>query len=131
MTRRERQIQVFLQLFLLFTGMYLIGWNIWKLNSGIWNDGIFEFYNHEVPIFKVSAGLLAGTISLIASWSLWIRVAWAHGFTILLTGFLFSYNLISLGETLSDAPYHAIPLVIILIVLLQSLPFLLRNSSRY
>lgn len=130
MTRRERQIQVFLQLFLLFTGLYLIGWNIWKLNSGIWDDGIFEFYNQEVPIFKVSAGFIAGFISLIASWALWMRAPWAHGFTILLTGFLFSYNLISLGETLAEAPYHAIPLVIILIVLLQSLPFLLRNSSR-
>tara|TARA_R110000868_G_scaffold408293_7_gene691051 strand:- start:1412 stop:1810 length:399 start_codon:yes stop_codon:yes gene_type:complete len=131
MNKRDRQIQLFLQIFLLFTGVYLLGLNIWKLNSGIWEEGIFEFYNQEVPVFKLGAGLISGILSLIASWSLWIRASWAYSFTLLGAGFVFLYNLISLGEAIYSTPYHAIPMVIIVIVMLQSFPFLMRRTSRY
>ncbi|GAB5410636.1 MAG: hypothetical protein BalsKO_30010 [Balneolaceae bacterium] len=130
MNKRDRQIQLFLQVFLIFTGVYLIGLNIWKLNSEVWVEGVFEFYNQEVPVFKLAAGLITGVLSLIASWALWIRTSWAFSFTLLSSGFIFSYNLISLGETIYAIPYHAIPMVIILIVMLQSFPFLLRKTSR-
>lgn len=131
MNKRDRQIHIFLQIFLLFTGAYLVGLNIWKLNSGIWEDGIFEFYNQEVPVFKLGAGLITGVSSLIASWALWLRASWAHSFTLLIAGFIFSYNLISLGETIFSTPYHAIPMVVILIVMLQSFPFLMRRTNRH
>ncbi len=130
MNKRDRQIQLFLQLFLAFTGVYLVGLNIWKLNSGIWESGIFEFYNQEIPVFKLGAGLITGMVSLIASWALWLRASWAHSFALLSAGFIFSYNLISLGETIYATPYHAIPMVIIVIVMLQSFPFLMRRTSR-
>lgn len=130
MNKRDRQIQLFLQIFLIGTGIYLISLNIWKLNSGTWEEGIFEFYNKEVPVFKLGAGLITGILSLIASWALWIRASWAYGFTLLGAGFIFSYNLISLGETIYETPYHAIPMVIIVIVMLQSFPFLMRRTSR-
>ena len=131
MKKKDRQIQLFLQIFLVFTGVYLVGFNIWKLNSGIWEEGIFEFYNQEVPVFKLAAGLITGVLSLIASWALWIRTSWAHSFTLLIGGLLFSYNLISLGEAIYGTPYHAIPMVIILIVMLQSFPFLMRRTNRH
>lgn len=131
MNKRDRQVQLFLQIFLLFTGIYLISFNFWKLNSGEWPAGIFEFYNQEVPVFKLSAGLITGCLSLIASWALWIRTNWSYSFALLGGGFLFSYNLISLGETISSAPFHAIPMVIIVIVMLQSFPFLMRKTSRH
>ncbi|MEQ9309038.1 MAG: hypothetical protein RLN90_06250 [Balneolaceae bacterium] len=130
MNKRDRQIQIFLQFFLIFTGFYLIGLNIWKVNSEIWSNGIFEFYNQEVPVFKLAAGLITGVLSLIASWALWIRANWAYSFALLGAGFIFSYNLISLGETIYETPYHAIPMVIILIVMLQSFPFFMRKTSR-
>lgn len=131
MNKKDRQIQLFLQLFLLVTGAYILGFNFWKLSSGFWSEGIFEFYNQEVPIFKLSAGIIIGVMSIISAWVLWARASWAYGFTLLIAGFLFSYNLIALGETIYSNPYQAIPMVIILIVMLQSTPFLMRRTQRH
>lgn len=131
MKRKDRQIQLFLQIFLVLSGTYLIGVNLWSLSSGVWSEGIFEFYNGEVPVFKLSAGFISGFLSLIASWALWIRAHWAYGFTLIVSGLLFAYNLIGLGEAIYLNPYHAIPMVFILIVMLQSVPFLLRRTARY
>ncbi len=131
MKRKDRQIQLFLQIFLVLTGAYLIGINLWNLNSDLWSEGIFEFYNGEVPVFKITAGFIAGFLSLIASWALWIRAHWAYGFTLIVSGLLFGFNLIGLGEAIHINPYHAIPMVFILIVILQSVPFLLRRTTRY
>lgn len=131
MKRKDRQIQLFLQIFLVLSGTYIIGVNLWSLSSGVWSEGIFEFYNGEVPVFKLSAGFISGILSLIASWALWIRAHWAYGFTLIVSGLLFGYNLIGLGEAIYVNPYHAIPMVFILIVMLQCFPFLLRRTTRY
>ncbi|MBO6523106.1 MAG: hypothetical protein JJ971_04710 [Balneolaceae bacterium] len=131
MKRKDRQIQLFLQIFLLLSGIYLIGLNLWNLNSGMWNEGIFEFYNGEVPVFKLTAGFITGFLSLISFWALWIRAHWGHGFTLFVSGLLFAYNLIGLGEAIFVNPYHAIPMVFILIITLQSFPFLIRRTTRY
>lgn len=131
MNRKDRQIQLFLQVFFALTGIYIIGVTIWRLTLGIWDLGVFEFYNGELPIFKVSAGFITGITSLIASSLLWMRVSLAHGFAIFCSGLLFSYNLIELGEIIYSNPYHAIPMVFILIVVLQSFPFLIRRTNRH
>ncbi len=131
MKKKDRQIQLFLQVFLILAGVYLIGKNLWNLNSGLWNEGIFEFYNEEIPVFKLSAGFITGLLCLIASWALWIRAHWSYGFTLAISGLLFAYNLIGLGEIIYLNPYHAIPMVFILIVMLQSFPFLIRRSTRH
>jgi hypothetical protein len=131
MTSKDRKIQLFLQIFLLLTGIYVIGLNVWKLSSGFWEDGLFEFYNQEIPVFKVAAGAVTGLISLFTSWVLWMRVSWAYSFAMLTAGLLFAYNLLALGEVIYTNPYHAIPMVLILIVMLQSIPFLMRRTSRY
>lgn len=131
MNKKDRQIQFFLQLFLLITGVYLITFNSWKLGSGTWENGIFEFYNEEIPVFKLTASFITGTMTLIASWVLWVRASWAYGFTLLVAGLLFSLNLIELGEIIYSDPYQAIPMVIILIVMLQSTPFLIRRAQRH
>ncbi|MFV1883962.1 MAG: hypothetical protein ACMZ7B_05715 [Balneola sp.] len=130
MKRKDRQIQLFLQIFLVLTGIYLIGINFWNLSTGTWGEGIFEFYNGELPVFKLAAGLISGILSVIAAWALWLRVHWAYGFTLIVSGLLFSYNLIGLGEAIYINPYHTIPMVVILIVMLQSFPFLMRRTTR-
>lgn len=131
MKRKDRQIQLFLQIFLVLTGIYLISINLWNLNTGTWGEGIFEFYNGELPVFKLAAGIISGILSLIAAWALWLRAHWAYGFTLIVSGLLFSYNLIGLGEAIYINPYHAIPMVFILIVILQSAPFLMRRTTRH
>ena len=131
MTSKDRKIQLFLQIFLLSAGIYVIGFNVWKLSAGFWDQGLFEFYNEEIPVFKVAAGIITGLISMIAAWVLWMRVNWAYSFAMLSAGLLFGYNLLALGEVIYWNPYHAIPMVLILIVMLQSIPFLIRRTSRY
>lgn len=131
MTSKDRKIQLLLQIFLFLTGAYVIGLNVWKLSSGHWDQGIFEFYNQEIPVFKVAAGVITGFISLISAWVLWMRVSWSYGFAMLAAGLLFGYNLLTLGEVIYSNPYHAIPMVLILVVMLQSIPFLIRRTSRY
>ena len=41
-----------------------------------------------------------------------------------------SYALTELGGILNRNPYHSIPLVLLVIVVLQSMPFLIRKASR-
>lgn len=131
MTNKDRKIQLFLQIFLLLSGVYIIGLNMWKLSSGFWEEGLFEFYNGELPVFKVAAGIITGFVSVITSWVLWMRVSWSYGFGMLAAGMMFGYNLLALGEVIFWNPYHAIPMVLIVIVMLQSIPFLIRRISRY
>ena len=82
MNKRDRQIQIFLQLFYLIAGLYLAGLNIWKLNAELWPEGIFESYNGSIPIFTLAAGFIGGILSLITSLFLWTRVSWAHGLSL-------------------------------------------------
>ena len=131
MNKKDRQIQMFLQIFLLLTGFYIVGLNIWKLSSGVWDQGIFEFYNERLPVFDVAAGIITGTLTVFASWMMWIRVNWAYGFAMFIAGLLFCYNLSGLGAVIYSNPYHAIPMVIIVIVILQSIPFLIRRTHRH
>ena len=131
MNNKDRKIQLFLQIFLLLTGVYIVGLNIWRIGSGMWEDGIFEFYNQEVPVFKISAGFFTGVVAFISSWVLWIRVSWAYGFSMFGAGLLFCYSLNGIGEVIYSDPYHAIPMAIILIVILQSIPFLIRRTHRH
>lgn len=130
MNKRDRQIQIFLQLFYLIAGFYLAGLNIWKLNAELWPEGIFESYNGSIPIFTLAAGFIGGVLSLITSLFLWTRVSWAHGLSLFTSGLIMSYALTELGGILNRNPYHSIPLVLLVIVVLQSMPFLIRKASR-
>ena len=106
------------------------GLNIWKLNAELWPEGIFESYNGSIPIFTLAAGFIGGILSLITSLFLWTRVSWAHGLSLFTSGLVMSYALTELGGILNRNPYHSIPLVLLVIVVLQSMPFLIRKASR-
>ncbi|MCG8373298.1 MAG: hypothetical protein MI700_07175 [Balneolales bacterium] len=129
MNKKDRQIHFFLQLFLLITGLYILGFNVWKMNTGSW-EGVFEFYNESVPIFTLSAGFVTGMLSVLGSVFLWLRAPWAHSFCLLVVGLLFTYNLIEVGEVIYSTPYHAIPMVFVLFVVMQCIPFLIRRTHR-
>ena len=130
MNKRDRQIHFFLQLFTLFAGGYFLGFNIWKLATGFWQNGLFEFHLQEMPIFIVSAGIITGTMSLISSALLWMRVTLAYGFSLFTSGIMFGYTMMELSEVVFSSPMHAIPLVLILFVVMQTFPFLLRRTQR-
>lgn len=130
MNKRDRQIQFFLQLFLLLTGLYFIGYNFWKLSFGFWEHGLFEFSQERLPVFSLSAGILSGLMSITGAIALWIRTGWAYGFCLFTSGMLFSYTLLELADVVFFSPAHAIPMVLILFVVMQTFPFLIRKTHR-
>lgn len=73
------------------------------------------------------AAVIGGLISLLSSLALWLNMAWAYPFTLFTSGYLLSYSLMTIGNAIYRNPYEAIPVVILIITLLQSFPFILRQ----
>lgn len=115
---------------MLLAGGYFLGFNIWKLISGFWENGLFEFQLQEMPIFVVSAGLITGILSFVTSIMLWMRTNLAYGFTLFTGGLMLGYSLMELADVVYESPMHAIPLVLVLFVVMQTFPFLLRRTQR-
>ncbi len=130
MTKQDQRTQFFLQLFLLSTGCYIAGFNIWKITSDFWASGIFEFHLEELPVFRLIAGLIVGFTGVLSAIFLWMRTSWAYSFSLLVTGLLFTYTLFELGTVVFSMPYHAIPLALILFIVMQTIPFLIRRTNR-
>lgn len=130
MNVKDRRIHLFLQLFFLFVGLYQFIRLIGELQSGQFSGNVFEFRYNDLPALSLGISLIAGITSLISCFSLWTRAAWAYGFSLFTCGILFSYHLLSLAPAIQRNSYEIIPIVLVLIVILQSFPFLLRRSYR-
>lgn len=130
MNIKDRRIHLFLQIFFLLVGLYQLVRLIGSLQSGQFSGNLFEFQAGNLPALSIAASLVVGFTSLISSFSMWTRAAWTYGFTLFTSGILLSYHLINLGPAILDNSYEIIPIVIVLIVVLQSFPFLLRRSYR-
>ncbi len=130
MNKQDQRIHFFLQLFLLATGCYVVSFNIWKITSNFWVSGIFEYHLEKLPVFSLVAGLMVGCTGIFAAFFLWMRVNWAYSFSLLVTGFLFTYTLFELGTVVFSMPYHAIPLSIIMFIVMQTIPFLMKRTQR-
>lgn len=130
MTVKDRRIHLLLQIFFLFVGLYQIIQLINSLQSGQFSENLFEFQNNDLPALSMGASVIVIITSLVSSFSLWTRTAWAYGFSLFTSGILFSYSLINLGPAIRQNSYEIIPIILVLIVILQSFPFLLRRSYR-
>lgn len=129
MNRKDRNIHLFLFLFLIATGLYMSisgGWDLISTDQ----QKLFDFENQDIPIFTYISQLLIGLISIFSGLVMWMRVHWAFSFSIFTSGLLIAYNLNNLGRAMYDNPTEAIIMAIILIVVLQSLPFSIRNNQR-
>lgn len=131
MNNRDRRITIFLIFFFLLTGIYLIVEQGWRLGNGSVPVSLFEFSGGTIPIFDVSIQFFAGIASFIASWTLWSRASWGAGWCMFTVGLLIYHNVQALGPAIHNRPASAIPMVIILLVVMQSFPFFLRNTRRY
>lgn len=131
MTNKDRRIQLFLQFFYLLVGIYIILSCFGAIYSNRYPNDIFDFHSNDIPAFTLAAGFLTGLAALISSLSLWTRIAWAYGFSLFTSGLLFCYNLLEMGSAIYRNPYETVPMVIILIIVLQSFPFLLKRTNRY
>lgn len=130
MNVKDRRIHFFLQLFFLLVGLYQIIKLIGELQSGQFSGNLFEFRYNDLPALSMGISIIAGLTSLVSCFSLWTRAAWAYGFTLFTSGLLFSYHLLALAPAIRQNSYEIIPIVLVLIVILQSFPFLLRRSYR-
>ncbi|HBX65630.1 MAG: hypothetical protein CL670_02425 [Balneola sp.] len=130
MNVKDRRIHLFLQLFFLLIGLYQFVRLIGSLQSGQFSGNLFEFQSNNLPALSIASALTVGFTSLISSFSMWTRAAWTYGFTLFTSGILFAYHLMNLGSAILHNSYEIIPIVIVLVVVLQSFPFLLRRSYR-
>ena len=129
MNRKDRNIHLFLTIFLFSIGLYMSingGWNIISTDQ----IDLFDFDNKDIPIFSFISELLIGVATILSAVLMWLRVHWAYGFTLFASGLLMAFNLTNLGRAIYDNPTKSIVMVIILIVVLQSLPFLIRQNQR-
>jgi len=101
----------------------------WDLISADQED-LFNFDNQDIPIFTYITQLVIGLISVFSGLVMWMRVHWAHSFSIFTSGLLIAYNLNNLGRAMYENPTEAIIMSVILIVVLQSLPFSIRQNQR-
>lgn len=131
MNKKDRRITLFLELFFLGTGIYILGVKVWDIYAGITPSNLFGLQNETVPIFDLLPQLLAGLASLVSSWALWVRASWAPGWGVFTLGLLLYGNIISLGPAIYEHPAQAIPMIIIVLVVMQSFPFLIRQTQRY
>lgn len=91
---------------------------------------LFNFENKDIPIFTYISQLLIGLVSLFSGLVMWMRVHWAFSFSLFASGLLMAFNLNNLGRAIYDNPTEAIVMAIILIIVLQSLPFSIRQNQR-
>lgn len=130
MTVKDRRIHILLQIFFLLVGLYQFIQVTASFQNGLLSTPLFEFSQGQLPVIYLIASVIAGLGSLISTFSLWQRTPWAYGFTLFNCGLLFSLHLLNLNEALMRNSYEIIPIFFILIVLLQSFPYLIRRSYR-
>ncbi|WP_018127534.1 hypothetical protein [Balneola vulgaris] len=129
MNRKDRNINLFLTLFLLAVGLYMIIAAAWGLIT-VPSSELFDFENQDIPIFLYITQLGGGFISLFASIGLWLRTKWAFVFGLFSSGVLIAFHLNNLGRAIYQNPTEAIVMAVIIVIILQSLPFLMRHSQR-
>ncbi|WP_020404540.1 hypothetical protein [Gracilimonas tropica] len=130
MNVKDRRIHLFLQIFFLLIGIYQLIRLVGFLQSSTGPVQLFEFQQNQLPFLSLAAGVIASLTSLISAFSLWTRTTWTYGFTLFTSGILFMYHLLNLAQAIRFNSFEIIPIVIVLIVLLQSFPYLLRRSYR-
>jgi uncharacterized membrane protein len=130
MTLKHRRIHLLLQLFFLLTGLYE-GLHAAELimQPDLVNN-LFIAQNTRLPIITLVIHIMAMLLSIFSGIALWSRAIWAYGVSLFASGLLFTVNLFSLSAAIQENSFHIIPVVLILLVLMQSFPFLLRRSYR-
>lgn len=131
MKKKDRRITLFLQFFFLLAGIYIIALQGVAMYNEFLSNSIFEVYNARVPAFSIFARFFAGLASLIACWTLWARISWSAGWCMFTLGLLLYHNIYALGATIHSRPAEAIPMIIIILVVMQSFPFLMKQTRRY
>lgn len=130
MKRKERRVRLLLELFFMAAGLYVLVFKAWGYFEGI-EGSLFENRQGAIPIFNLAAHVFTGLSCFIASSALWVRASWAAGWSMFTFGMLLYGNLHSIGLVITEEPAQTIPMIIIVLVVMQSFPFLIRETRRY
>lgn len=130
MTSKDRKVQIFLFLFYLLTGLYLSFKSVVMTISGLEGQTLFKYGEFGLPVLNITIAAVGAICSFISSMGLFIRVRWIYGFTLFNSGLLLCYALENVGTTLQINPYESIPLILMIVIVLQSFPFLMKKSFR-
>lgn len=131
MKRKERRVRLLLELFFIAAGLYVILIKAWGFFEGFDPNALFESRQGSIPVFNLAAHLFTGLACFIASWALWSRASWGAGWCMFTFGMLLYGNLHSIGLVISETPAQTIPMILIVLVVMQSFPFLIRETGRY
>lgn len=91
---------------------------------------LFIPQNGQLPVITLVVHILAMVLCLFSGVSLWSRAVWTYGFSLFTSGLLFGMNLFNLSAAIQENSFHIIPIVLILLILMQSFPFLIRHTYR-
>lgn len=130
MTAKDRKVQIFLSCFYLLAACYLGFRTVTTLLLAVEQGDLFVNGAEGLPVLTVTIGLIGGIGSLVSSFGLFMRVRWINGMALFTSGLLLCYSMESLSHILKDNPYQSIPLVLMIIVILQSFSYLMKSSYR-
>ena len=105
---------------------------IWGMNllGGAFPEGILVGSQEtSLPIFHLAAEFLMAVITLVGVFGIWRRKPWGNGLTLFGMG-MFTYSAInSMGWAVLNDPIQSIPMGFTLLVVIASLPTLLRPNQ--
>lgn len=131
MKKKERRVRVLLELFFLAAGLYVLIVKAWGFFEGIDSRSLFVIQRGSIPVFNLAAYSFTGLACIIAGWALWIRASWAAGWCMFTFGMLLYGNLYSIGTVITEDPAQTIPMIVIVLIVMQSFPYLIRETRRY
>lgn len=129
MTNKDRSINTFLSIVFIIVGLYMSVGSVQTLFSSE-TDTLFRFSGQDIPAFYYLVKLGGGVISLMTGLVMWLRVSWSPGLALFTSGLLISHQLGNMGRLIYTNPVEAVAAAIILIILLQSFPYLIRRTYR-
>lgn len=129
MNTNDRRISLFLSISFFMIGLYMGIQSSWKIIVSE-SDSLFQFENQNILVFRYIAQLLIGLVSTLTGFAMWLRVSWSTGLAIFASGLLIAFTLNNMGRVIYSNPPEAIFMAVILIILFQSFPFLMRKTNR-
>jgi len=131
MKRKERRVRFLLELFFIAAGLYVLLFEAWSFFEGGDPGSLFVSQGGSIPVFNLAARVFTGLACFIAAGALWSRASWDAGWCMFTFGMLLYGNLHSIGLVIIENPAQSIPMIIIVLVVMQSFPFLIRENRRY
>lgn len=131
MKRKDRRVRLFLEFFFLAAGLYVILVKGWGTFLNYYPGNLFVMQQGSIPVFPLISHLFTGLSCLVSAAVLWSRASWGAGWCLFTFGLLLYGNLQSIGSHITEAPAQTIPMIVIVLVVMQSFPYLIKETGRF